>query len=196
MLALAAGLAAGVFHVLSGPDHLAAIAPLALDRSGGSWRAGLSWGLGHTAGVVLVGLLLLALRELLPIDALSAGSDRLVGAALIGVGAWGLWRARAPHAHAQHRSSLPSFAMGTLHGLAGSSHVYGVLPSLLFASRLDAGVYLGGFGAGAIAAMTAFSAVLGSLAGSTGHSPAAVRQAVLYVASAAAVFVGGVWLLA
>ena len=37
----------------------------------------------------------------------------------------------------QHVSSTPSFAMGTLHGLAGSSHLYGVLPSLMFPSRVD-----------------------------------------------------------
>jgi hypothetical protein len=195
MLALVAGLAAGFFHVLSGPDHLAAVAPLAIDRARASWRAGLTWGLGHTAGVVLVGGLLLVFRDLLPVEALSAGSDRLVGAALVGVGAWGLWRARAAHAHV-HAPSAPSFAMGTLHGLAGSSHLYGVLPSLMFASRADAGAYLGGFGVGAIAAMTAFSAVVGSFAGGAAAAPSTLRRALLGTASAAAVIVGGVWLLA
>lgn len=195
MLALLAGIAAGFFHVLAGPDHLAAVAPLAADDDRVAWRAGLSWGLGHTAGVLLVGALLVAFREVLPIEALSASSERLVGAALVGIGVWGLWRARTPHAH-QHLSSAPSFAMGTLHGLAGSSHLYGVLPSLMFASRLDALAYLGGFGAGAIAAMTAFSAVLGSVALAAGRSNQAVQQAILYAASAAAVVVGGVWLLA
>ena len=85
--------------------------------------------------------------------------------------------------------------MGTLHGLAGSSHLYGVLPSLMFSSRIDAVLYLAGFGAGAIAAMTAFSAMLGAVALAAGRSSQSVRQAVLYAASAAAVVVGGVWLL-
>jgi hypothetical protein len=195
VLALFAGLAAGFFHVLAGPDHLAAVAPLAVDGERGAWRSGLTWGLGHTAGVMLVGLLLLAFRELLPVDVLSAGSERVVGAALIGIGAWGLWRARHPSTH-HHLPSAPSFAMGTLHGLAGSSHLYGVLPSLMFASRLDAVSYLGGFGAGAIAAMTAFSAIIGSVASAAGQSSASMRRAVLYAASAAAVVVGGAWLLA
>ena len=31
------GLAAGVTHVLSGPDHLAAVAPLSMTRQGRSW---------------------------------------------------------------------------------------------------------------------------------------------------------------
>ena len=195
VLALLAGLAAGFFHVLAGPDHLAAVAPLVADDDRVAWRAGLSWGLGHTAGVLFVGALLVAFRELLPMEALSAWSERLVGVALVAVGLWGLWRARAPHVHHQHVPSAPSFAMGTLHGLAGSSHLYGVLPSLMFSSRIDALAYLGGFGAGAIAAMTAFSAALGAVALAAGRSSQSVRQAVLYAASAAAVVVGGVWLL-
>lgn len=194
VLALLAGLAAGFFHVLAGPDHLAAVAPMVAGDDRVAWRAGLSWGLGHTAGVLLVGALLVAFRELLPIDALSAWSERLVGLALLAVGLWGLWRARSPLVH-RHVPSAPSFAMGTLHGLAGSSHLYGVLPSLMFSSRLDALLYLAGFGAGAIAAMTAFSALLGAVALAAGQSHQSVRQAVLYAASVAAVIVGGVWLL-
>ena len=64
MFAFFAGLAAGLLHVFSGPDHLAAVAPLAADeRSRPQWRAGLQWGLGHTVGVLLIaGLLLLASR--------------------------------------------------------------------------------------------------------------------------------------
>lgn len=194
VLALIAGLTAGFFHVLAGPDHLAAVAPLAVDGDRAAWRAGFSWGLGHTAGVVLVGTLLLAFRELIPVAALSAVSERVVGVALVGVGLWGLWRARTAHPH-QHLPSAPSFAMGTLHGLAGSSHLYGVLPSLMFATRVDAVSYLGGFGAGAIGAMTAFSTIVGVAASAVGQSQAAVRRAVLYAASTAAVIVGGVWLL-
>jgi hypothetical protein len=194
VLALLAGLAAGFFHVLAGPDHLAAVAPMAAKDDRVAWRVGLSWGLGHTAGVLLVGALLITFRELLPMDALSAWSERLVGVALVAVGLWGLWNARAPRVH-RHLPSTPSFVMGTLHGLAGSSHLYGVLPSLMFSSRTDALAYLAGFGAGAIAAMTAFSAALGAMALAAGRSSQSVRQAVLYAASTAAVVVGGVWLI-
>lgn len=195
MLALIAGLTAGFFHVLAGPDHLAAVAPLAVDGDRAAWRAGLSWGLGHTSGVMLVGLLLLAFRELIPVEALSAASERVVGVALLGVGLWGLWRARTSPPRHHHLPAAPSFAMGTLHGLAGSSHLYGVLPSLMFATRVDAVAYLGGFGAGAIGAMTAFSSMIGAAAAAAGQSQAVVRRAVLYAASIAAVIVGGVWLL-
>lgn len=195
MFAILAGLAAGFFHVLAGPDHLAAVAPLAVSGERAAWRAGLVWGVGHTAGVMLVGVLLLAFRELLPLDALSAWSERAVGVALVAIGAWGLWCVRRPHAH-RHVPGGASFAMGTMHGLAGSSHLFGVLPSLMFASRADAAIYLGGFGLGAIGAMTAFAAVIGSVAVASGRSDAALRRTVLYATSLAAVAVGGVWLLA
>src|SRR5512136_1769586 len=87
------GLAAGLIHVLSGPDHLAAVAPLALNARERHWQPGLNWGMGHTAGVLLVGLLALLLREVLPIEALSSWGERLVGVVLIGIGVWGARRA-------------------------------------------------------------------------------------------------------
>ena len=94
-----AGVIAGSIHVLSGPDHLAAIAPLAVDSRSSRWKAGFTWGLGHTSGVVTVGLAALLLRELLPIEALSSWSERLVGVALIAVGLWGVRRAARLEVH-------------------------------------------------------------------------------------------------
>ena len=231
MFALLAGLGAGFFHVVAGPDHLAAVAPLAADADRTAWRAGFNWGLGHTAGVLVVGALLLAFRELLPVQALSAWSERLVGLALIVVGVWGAWQARrihvhrhahgAAHAHVaragagttalpevlhgdQHRAPHlhghahggASFGMGLLHGLAGSSHLFGIMPSLAFTSRVDASTYLAGFGVGAIAAMTAFAGFIGVLSAASGRSSAVVHRALLYGTSAAALLVGGFWLLA
>jgi hypothetical protein len=102
MIAIAlAGLVAGGVHVLSGPDHLAAVAPLAVDSRRSRWRAGFTWGLGHTGGVVTVGIAALLFRELLPIDALSSWSERLVGVALVAVGLWGARRAARLEVH-QH----------------------------------------------------------------------------------------------
>lgn len=193
MIALLAGLVAGSVHVITGPDHLAAIAPLAADADRRAWRAGLAWGLGHTAGVLVVGLVLLAFREVLPMDALSAWSERLVGAALIGLGGWGLWHARTASGHG-HVHAAPSFGMGVLHGLAGSSHLYGVLPSLMLSTRPEAAAYLAGFGVGAVGAMMAFAAVVGRLV-PMGPSRRAMRMTLLVATSAAAVVVGGAWLL-
>src|SRR5688572_26678153 len=99
-----AGLAAGLLHVFSGPDHLAAVAPLAADSDRAQWRTGLQWGVGHTIGVLLIACLLLLVREQLPLDAISAYGERLVGVALILVGGWGVWKARSE----EHTSELQS----------------------------------------------------------------------------------------
>jgi hypothetical protein len=195
MFAFLAGLAAGLLHVFSGPDHLAAVAPLAADGRRSQWRTGLEWGIGHTTGVVLIALLLLLIRQRLPLDAISGYSERIVGVLLMLVGGWGLWRARSPgiasHAHAHTGAS---FAMGTFHGLAGSSHLFGVLPSLAFAARMDSILYLAGFGAGAMAGMTAFAAGVGLIAIRFGSDHRRYRG-VLYASSAAALVIGGFWLV-
>jgi hypothetical protein len=192
MFAFFAGLAAGLLHVFSGPDHLAAVAPLAADtdrRQG--WRTGLQWGVGHTIGVLSIAALLLVIRDQLPLDAISAHSERLVGAALIALGGWGVWKASrsgfTPHSHAG-----ASFGMGALHGLAGSSHLFGVLPALAFATNLEAALYLAGFGAGAVAGMSAFSAAMGLLSARLGQRHS---SGLLYASSAAALVVGGFWLV-
>jgi hypothetical protein len=82
--------------------------------------------------------------------------------------------------------------MGALHGLAGSSHLFGVLPALAFATRMDAAFYLAGFGAGAIAGMAAFSAAMGLLSSRLSHRHS---SGLLYASSAAALVVGGFWLV-
>ncbi len=109
--AAVAGLSAGAIHVLAGPDHLAAVAPLAADRERRPWAAGLLWGLGHAAGVVVVGLAALLLREVLPVERLSEWSERLVGLVLIAIGAWGIRQAlrQSVHVHEhQHDGSRHS----------------------------------------------------------------------------------------
>jgi hypothetical protein len=195
MIAALAGLAAGLLHVVSGPDHLAAVAPLAADGTGPQWRTGLRWGLGHTAGVVAIGLMLLSFRQLLPIDRLSEVSERLVGLTLLAVAMWAFVRARSsrPHVHAPPGAS---FAMGALHGLAGSSHLFGILPALAFSTQLGAMSYLAGFGAGAVLAMTVFSAIVGRLAARAARRGINTHRGLLYACSLSAFLVGSFWLVA
>ena len=196
---LFAGLFAGIVHVIAGPDHLAAVAPLAADRSGPRWRAGLSWGIGHTSGVLLIGLLLLAFRAMLPLDVISSYSERLVGAALVALGVWAALRARdvdrkAGRLHA-HPARGGSFVMGTLHGLAGSSHLFGVLPAIALPAKSAAFLYLAGFGVGAVAAMSAFAAVVGAVAARADRRSSRTFRAMLYACSISAFAVGGFWLI-
>jgi hypothetical protein len=201
------GLLAGLVHALSGPDHLSAVAPLIVQERRRGWSTGLLWGLGHSVGVWGVGLLALALRGLLPVNRLSSVSERLVGAALIGVGLWGLrrvWLARssrdeaaeAPHHH--HLPARPSLAalwIGTLHGFAGSSHVLGILPALALPSAAGSLAYVIAFGLGSIAAMVAFSSALGLVALRLTAGGPRAYQLLLATFSAVSIVVGGWWLL-
>ena len=184
------GLLAGAAHVLSGPDHLAAIAPLAVVQRRQTWRLGFLWGLGHSGGVWILALLAMVFREILPTDLLSAWGERLVGFVLVGIGLLGLRRLfgtrvhshvhehgglRHVHVHlhaensdhrhpAEHTHSHIALGVGALHGLAGASHLLGVLPALLLPTRGAAGAYVISFGLGSIVAMTAFSWAMGMIA--------------------------------
>src|SRR5262245_14329982 len=99
MIAAITGLIVGIQHVWSGPDHLAAIAPLAVRRPARAWVPGLRWGLGHSAGVAVSGVRSLWLRHRLPINLLSSWGERLVGVMLLAIGAWALRKALRIHIH-------------------------------------------------------------------------------------------------
>lgn len=215
MLTVLTGSLAGLVHVLSGPDHLAAVAPLAVADRRRGWFAGWTWGIGHASGVVVVAVVAVLLRDLLPpIDLISAWSERLVGAALIGVGIWALRRsariepARHAHGTVSHRHlhvttgprwarrighAHTSFCFGVLHGIAGSSHFFGVLPALALPTRAAALLYIGAFGVGTVAAMTAFAAVIGS-AGARREHDNRLQRAMMAAAALLAIMVGGIWL--
>ncbi|MBI5774034.1 MAG: sulfite exporter TauE/SafE family protein [Verrucomicrobia bacterium] len=225
VLSIFTGFIAGTLHVVSGPDHLAAIAPLAADQRRGAWRTGLRWGLGHASGVVAVGMVSLLLREVFPLEKFSAGSEQLVGVVLIGIGLWGLrrvFRARVhthehqhdgrPHTHlhvhgraahgaheaasaAPHAHTHAAFAVGALHGLAGSAHFLGVLPALAFSSGTDAVTYLACYGAGTVLAMSLFSSLVGWMSGAFAGRDGGPQRALMGLCSVFALVVGGFWLV-
>lgn len=217
MLTVLTAALAGVVHVLSGPDHMATIAPLAIEDRERSWFAGWTWGLGHSSGVVVVATLAVMLRDLLPSIALiSSWGERLVGGALIGVGLWAVRRglniSDAPHAHGgvphvhvlvrtgprflRHLGHAhAAFAMGILHGIAGSSHFLGVLPALALPTRSAALTYVLVFGAATVAAMTGFAALIGLAAGRSAGRGTAAHRAFVFTGAAGAILVGAFWVV-
>ncbi len=221
MISALTGLVAGLVHVLSGPDHLAALAPLTVDRPARAIRVGIQWAIGHSFGVALIGIASFLLRELIPLDSTSAYSERIVGVLLIGIGLWSLKKAFATrihaHAHAHdgehhthihvHRSghqhaeepvhfhSHAALGIGTLHGLAGGSHLIGVLPALWLPSRWSAAAYLICFGIGTLGGIGLFSSVLGLFAGRFGGQGARTYRYLMSGCGLAAVAIGSAWLI-
>lgn len=186
------GLVYAAIHVVTGPDHLAAVGPLAINARMRSWIIGMAWGIGHVVGMLLIGTLFLLFREFINVEAISSNSEFLVGFLLIGIGLWALIRfikdkkreakgklhihtnaegdkyahfhvAKGSHHHQNSGKKTIgiSLGIGVLHGLAGVSHLIGLLPTLAFSSNTESLLYLTGFGIGTILAMVLFSLLLG-----------------------------------
>jgi len=220
MIAILSGLIAGAGHVWAGPDHLAAIAPLAVRHPRRSWLPGLRWGIGHSAGVAAIGILSLMLRELLPVDLLSSWGERLVGVMLIGIGLWGMKRAlrNTVHAHehehggdrhvhihvhshsgrheaaSAHQHTHAAFGIGILHGLAGSSHLLGILPMLAFPTQAMALTYLAAFAGGTVISMAGFSWIMGYAARRAANRGLKLYRGLMISCSVAAMIVGCMWI--
>ena len=87
-----AALIASILHVITGPDHLAAVVPFAIESKKKAWKIGLFWGIGHLLGMLLIGVLFLLFKELIPVEKISAYSEQLVGIVLIFIGIWSFYK--------------------------------------------------------------------------------------------------------
>lgn len=87
--------------MVTGPDHLAAVTPLAIENQKKAWHIGFFWGLGHVLGMLLIGLLYLVFREVIPVEKISLHSEFLVGIVLIGIGVWAIIKS-VKHFHTRH----------------------------------------------------------------------------------------------
>lgn len=184
---LIAGILGAVLHVVSGPDHLVAVAPFAIEEKKKSWKIGMSWGFGHLAGMLMIGLLVMIFKEVIPFEEISEYSERSVGIILIFLGLWILYKVYKkakhqhyhlhehqghhhphahPHVHHQNKEKgfLATFFVGMIHGLAGVAHMIVFLPLIGFASAFEVGKYLVGFGIGTLLAMISFTFLVGRFA--------------------------------
>lgn len=185
-----AGIVASSIHVFSGPDHLAAVTPIVVETEKKAWKIGLSWGFGHIAGMLLIGLLFLFFNNLIPIEKISSYSEQFVGIVLIFIGLWSFYLIRKDnrkhvhvhsgeqsyvhshtiegkeikHSHSKtlNQNIFSSFGIGILHGLAGVAHFVLLLPIMSF-ETLEGLNYVIGFAIGTILAMTLYTLILGSI---------------------------------
>ena len=153
------GTLAGSLHAISGPDHLAALLPLCINRRW--WRAvytGTYWGLGHGLGAALVGWLAYCIRGALNLNLLCTYMEAVVGLSIMVIGINGISEAREWRTECEMPSEGPTQAAsrrsmeiarrraeedpsvsrtlltGILHGVSGSGHLLGVMPALAMPS--------------------------------------------------------------
>jgi hypothetical protein len=98
------------------------------------------------------------------------------------------------HVATRHTHTHAAFAVGVLHGFAGSSHFLGVLPALALPGLAASLSYLGGFGAGTVVAMSGFASVIGLIAARAKHRGPIATRWLLSACSTVAVIVGIAWL--
>lgn len=186
LLVAAGAVAASVAHVFTGPDHLAAVAPLAVAKPARAWAVGAWWGVGHGLGVVALGVLTQVLFDGVQASSLSGWCEVAVGVLLVVLGIRALrWRDDVTHAH-RHRHEHGALGFGLLHGAAGGSHLLVALPALALAPT-HAAVYLVAYLIGAVVAMGVFASACGRVV------PIARLPDALRVAGVAAVCVGIFW---
>lgn len=179
------GFFAGCLHTLSGPDHLAALAPLSIGRTRmESAAVGALWGCGHDAGQLIFGLLFLLLKDRLHIEVIRTWGTRVVGFTLLLIGAMGIKEASEVHSQfvplengdsdisvydvvgtpvmgKKKKVGFATFATGIVHGLQPDALLI-ILPALALPSRLAGAAFLSMFLVGTVMAMGSYTVFIGS----------------------------------
>ncbi|KAL1811113.1 hypothetical protein DCAR_0623231 [Daucus carota subsp. sativus] len=179
------GLFAGCLHTLSGPDHLAALAPLSIGRTRmESAAVGALWGCGHDAGQVIFGLVFLLLKDRLQIEVIRTWGTRVVGLTLLVIGAMGIREASEvptpcvalengecdvsayeafedPKTGKKKKIGFATFATGIVHGLQPDALMM-VLPALALPSRVAGAAFLGMFLVGTVISMGSYTVFIGT----------------------------------
>lgn len=187
---LGLGFILGLKHALDA-DHLVAVSTIVSERKG-FWNSsiiGALWGLGHTASLLAVGLLVIAFNFQIP-PKIALRMEFAVAIMLIALGAnvlWKIYRGATFHIHTHsheghlhihphfhkpvehkehitHHHSVPigkkPFFVGMIHGMAGSAALM-LLVLAAISSRPLALAYIGIFGLGSVGGMFLMSALIG-----------------------------------
>lgn len=194
------GTVAAALHVISAPDHLAAITPYAIEKKHSSWLVGLFWGLGHLGGMLLIGVAFLLFKPYIPLEKISEYSETLVGILLVLIGVFIIYKTLfgVQHIHTnpeKEKHHLYSLGIGFLHGLAGVAHFIILLPVLGFDSHFQGILYIVGFGLGSVTAMTLYTLILGKTAQLTNKEGTnSLSKVIRFLSGLFALIVGLYWL--
>jgi sulfite exporter TauE/SafE len=209
-LPLLTAFTAGLAHAIE-PDHVAAVTtfvsrrPRPLEAVG----FGVRWGVGHSAAILGVGGILIAL-DLRLSDHVTRGLEFGVGMMLLGLGLWLLWNvlherahrlaggpahASGAHDHHHHHHGRGSLWVGLAHGLAGTAPFIAVIPVALVKSPWQAGAYLLLFGVGTTVAMGLYALVAGLVFHHAGSRLPALGGALRAATALGSAALGVVWMV-
>lgn len=156
------GLGLGFRHATD-PDHVVAVATL-LQRNPTPLRAlrvAAFWGLGHSASILAIGVLVVLLGWEIP-SAFERATHAFVAVMLFVLGLSAIFR-RSPESGRRPVEGRTRFeaplVIGMVHGLAGSAAI-ALLVTATLSSALRAIVYLGLFGIGTILGMAGLTLLL------------------------------------
>ena len=169
------GFGLGALHVISGPDHMVAMAPSAIAKPRIALKEGFAWGIGHSAGVLILSLVAILAKDFIDIEKTSDFAETLVGITLVIIGGFAIRTSLRVDIHMhkhEHENGIPhkhfhfhSFGnkylsshthaatgIGVLHGFAGTNHLLAVIPAFAL-SLSGALVYLFSYLIGSVFAM-------------------------------------------
>ncbi len=175
LISIFTGFTAGAVHVVSGADHMVAMAPSSVKKPKVALSDGLAWGIGHSAGVVILSSVGILAKDFIDIELMSSYAEFLVGISLLIVGALAIKTSLRMNIHThQHNHGEETFhehfhfhspgnklhrshthaatGLGVLHGFAGASHLVAVIPALAL-PFLGALAYLVAYLVGSVFAM-------------------------------------------
>ncbi len=190
LISVLTGIAAGALHVIGGADHLVAMAPSGIRHPRKALKSGLAWGVGHSAGVLILSGFAILLKDFSNIERMSTLAEFGVGVTLLLVGIYAIKRSLRfnihthshqhdhgyihDHVHVhflggkRHRSHHHAeTSLGLLHGLAGASHLLAVIPALAL-PPVEAISYMAAYLLGAIFMMGIFLCVVSLAYGKVG----------------------------
>tara|TARA_Y100000589_G_scaffold309229_1_gene326493 strand:- start:1545 stop:2300 length:756 start_codon:yes stop_codon:yes gene_type:complete len=177
--AIPMGLSAGILHVVSGADHLVAMAPSSITSPKSALKNGLSWGLGHSSGIIILSILSIFIRDIIPLERFSSIAEFLVGISLLAIGGIAIRNARNfgihshqhehdngishKHFHYHQNKNLHSnnshalTGLGLLHGIAGGSHLVPLIFVITIPNLQGAILYLFAYLIGSLIIMSLFT---------------------------------------
>lgn len=86
------GVIFGAIHVLTGPDHLSALATLSVGAKCKAFTLGVRWGMGHSTGLIAMAIIFLSMGSAIDFSELEFFCGAVVGLFMIALGVYSLYQ--------------------------------------------------------------------------------------------------------